>query len=77
MFRFNLAYRHGNGEVEGFSAERLTKEAARDAAVAKAREKASHTPHPFKESGLILSDKGLTADERKTVRADWEIESRV
>jgi hypothetical protein len=76
MYRFGLAYRHGSGEVEGVSASALTSDGARAAAIARAREKAGWTPHPFDERRLIFSLTGLTADERATVKSDWEIDCR-
>ncbi len=75
--RFDLAYRHGNGEVEGFSAGSFTSAAdAQERAIARVRAKAAHTPHPFDAARLIFSPRGLTADELATVRADWKLEER-
>ena len=79
---FRLAYRHGNGEVEGFAAmasgsdkaKKATIAKAREKAVAKAREKASWTPTPFDPARLIESETKLTAEERATVKADWVLE---
>lgn len=71
MIRFNLGYRHGNNEVEGFSAFRFDATAARAAAITMAREKAKNTPHPFDESRLIFSPAGLTPAEKNLLKADW------
>lgn len=73
MFHYFLAYRHGNGEVEGFAATRFTRERAQAACEAAIREKVSHTPHAFDPARVIRSKDGITDAEFETIKADWKI----
>ena len=72
MYEFRLAYRHGNGEIEGFTGAGSNIKAARRNAILRAEEKAGHTPHPFDPARLIENADELTPDERATVRTDWK-----
>lgn len=79
MYTHNLAYRHSNGEIEGFSFTALS-----DAATAERLCRASMvekvtichehgTGHPFDESRVIHSDVGLPRHERARLRRDWRV----
>lgn len=76
MYEFRLAYRHGNGEVEGFVGVGSTTATARRAAVNKATAKAAVTGTAFDPARLVERAAGLSADELKLVREDWTISAR-
>ena len=71
MIRFNIGYRWGNGEVEGFSAFRFGAPAAEAAAIAEIQDKCKTIDQPFDASQLIRDAKGLTAAERDRLKEDW------
>ena len=72
MTRYNIAYRHENGEVEGFSGFAFMgePEAEKDA-IRHARRKCEDIGQTFDLSRLIRSPKELTRAELETVKADW------
>lgn len=74
MTRVNLAYRHTNGEVEGFSGWAFTGATLADAdAVRRVREKCESAGIPFSPARILRSPAGLTPSEVATVRADWKL----
>jgi len=76
MYVFKLAYRHENGEIEGFAASAFSQSAAERNALNKVRAKVREIRQTFDESRVIRSDKGLTPDEKKQVRADWRVSDK-
>ena len=70
MTRVNLAYRHANGEVEGFSGWAFTGATLADAdAVKRVREKCESAGIPFAPSRILRTPAGLSAAELATVRS--------
>lgn len=75
MFTFNLAYRHNNGDVEGFAGVGFTKKTAEvDARRQLARK--LEIIRPFNEPLQINSDQILTKEkcspeEMASIRQDW------
>lgn len=76
MFIYRMAYRHENGEVEGFAGCGFTEEAAEKDAHRKAGVKCEGIGKPFSLARCINTKAGLTGEEMATVRADWEISAR-
>ncbi len=74
MFVVNLAYRHTNGDVEGFQGVGSTKAAAnRDALNQLYRKLASfQPPEQADPTRLITRESELTTDELASVRRDWK-----
>lgn len=72
MIRTNYAYRHQNGEVEGFSAFRFMQYQSEAACVQAIKEKCEEIGQPYDETRLIKSRDGVTAKEWKTIKADWK-----
>lgn len=73
MIRFNIAYRHGSGEVEGFSAFRFTSDAAEQAAIGLIQEKLALQGQAYDAKRLIRRFKGLTKAEARQLKADWHL----
>ena len=74
MTRVNLAYRHANGDIEGFSGWAFTGAPLADAdAVKRVREKCESACIPFAPSRILRSPAGLTPEDLATVRADWKL----
>jgi hypothetical protein len=76
MYFFHIAYRHHNGEVEGFTGTGFTKESARRHAEAKVRDKVVNgCLRPYDPNRLILSKVGLSPAEIATLIDDWKIDA--
>lgn len=75
MFKFQLAYRHANGEVEGFVGLGFSESTARRKAEDAARQKVSSIRESFNFNRLIFSESGLSGDEIEIVKKDWALES--
>jgi len=73
MIRFNIAYRHANGELEGFSAFRFTADAAEQAAIAEIQAKLAIVKIAYDPSRLVRSFAKLTKAEKRQVKADWHL----
>jgi len=72
MFICNLAYRHINGDVEGFSACALTSKArAEEICIESMQRKTEDIGQVFSALRVIRSSKGLTREEITTIKADW------
>jgi len=73
MIRFNIAYRHANGELEGFSAFRFSSDAAEQAAIGLIQEKLAFQGAAYDPSRLVRSFAKLTKPEKRQVKADWHL----
>lgn len=73
MFEYKLAYRHANGEVEGFVGTGFTESAAQRNAEVKAANKCIDARLPFEWNNLIYSPKNLTKTEMEVVQNDWKL----
>ena len=73
MIRYNIAYRHTNGEVEGFTATRFAEDRAEQACLETIRIKCRKMGHTFDPKRIISNTRELTKKELKTVQADWQI----
>ena len=76
MFQCNLAYRHENGEIEGFVGHALyDKAAAERDCITQMQRKCDMIrgfgKTPFSMDRVIRSDTGLTAAEIAQLRQDW------
>lgn len=78
VYTHQLAYRHDNGEVEGFKGSDITgdKAKAKADAIQQVRRKCEAIGQPFNPSRLIENEKGLTDAEIRIVRNDWKVEVR-
>jgi hypothetical protein len=74
VYVYRLAYRHQNGEVEGFVGVGFEKKTAERAAVMKALAKVRAIGQVFRADGVIRRDDGLSPDEVAQVRQDWKTE---
>lgn len=73
----NLAYRHDNGEHEGFAGTSLSgPEDARRHAIGKAIAKCESIGRTFDPGRIIESDKGLSREVYDQLREDWQISRR-
>jgi len=71
---FNLAYRHDNGEHEGFAGTSMvTPGEARRKAISKAVRKCESIGNPFRLERIIESADGLTHEIYEQLREDWRI----
>lgn len=75
MFVHRLAYRHANGEVEGFTGAGFTKQGARQSALNKVMRKCLSLGTPMIVGSLIESPDGLTKEELRAIREDWMTEA--
>jgi hypothetical protein len=74
MIIYRIAYRHANGEVEGFTGSALSGEqAARHNAVRQIQSKCNAIGTVYLAGRTITSFTGLTPEEIKTIQADWKI----
>ena len=79
---FNIAYRHQNGEVEGFRGFGLSAETAQEDAVEQIKRKLKTVEEwnqdgsIYDESRVIRSFDGLTKDERDLIQKDWKANVR-
>ena len=72
-YTYKLAYRHDNGEVEGFVGTAFHQENARRATILKIIEKVVGIGRQFHPDQVIESVDGLTPDEIATIQNDWKI----
>jgi hypothetical protein len=75
VFEFLIAYRHQNGDLEGFAGVGFKPESAQQDAYRKMQQKCFALRQPFVEE-RVVSDKGLAAEDLATIQADWEISRR-
>lgn len=73
MNRMNLAYRHQNGDVEGFSALRFGRAAAEEACYRLIKEKCLALDQSYDPTRVINTHKGLKSDEMKTIQEHWAL----
>ena len=73
MIRTNLAYRHQNGDVEGFSALRFQHDASRQACTQMIKEKCEALGEKFDPTRVINTHKGLNSVEMKTIEEHWAL----
>lgn len=71
MYRHNLAYRHLNGDLEGFSAFRFGKERARAACLQEIRTKCEALQQPYDPARVIKAFGQFSKAEQASVRRDW------
>lgn len=72
MYVSRIAFRHANGEVEGFIGTGFSPEAAEQNADQGIRNKLWSINSPtYSRSRIIRSADGLTPDELATIRRDW------
>ncbi len=72
MYRVNYAYKHENGEIEGFSGFAFGgKDAAKKNCIAAMAAKCSAIQQPFRADRVKKSSIGMSAAEMKIVREDW------
>ncbi len=73
MFIFNIAYRHENGDVEGFTGCAFTsKKAAKTHAIRLIVSKCEAIRRRYDASRLIESSDGLTGEEIKLIQKDFK-----
>ena len=78
MFHYQLAYRHDNGEVEGFVGLGFTKANARDNAISQITTKIIdvlrvHKPETFFHPDRVIEgEASLTPAELEQVKQDWK-----
>jgi hypothetical protein len=72
-YTHKLAYRHDNGEVEGFVGTAFHQENARRATILKIIEKVVSIGRQFHPGQVIESVDGLTPNEIATIQSDWKI----
>jgi hypothetical protein len=77
VIRFNIGYRWGNGDVEGFSAFRFGEQAAEAAAIGEIQNKCKAIDQRYDASQLIRDAKGLTPAERDRLKEDWHTYDRL
>lgn len=76
MFRYQIGYRHKNGEVEGFSATAFSVNSAKQRAIRLIRNKlhdAFNPPQELEPKRLLISRDQVTADEWEQLKADWKL----
>lgn len=77
MFECRLAYRFGNGDIEGFTGCGSTKESAERNCIAQMRRKISTIVSLvcpdviFTEANVIRSSSGLTKAQQAQIKKDW------
>lgn len=71
MYEYRLAYRHTDGEVEGFVGRGLTREGAAESALTKILEKVSSIGDKFNKDNVYKNKDKLSAREMEQVRVDW------
>ncbi len=75
MFKYNLAYRYQNNEVEGFVGYGLTKEGAYNNAVHKIKDKLQSFNETFVVNNAIMDFSGLSEEEVRFIKDDWMLKS--
>lgn len=73
MKHYCVAYRHENGEIEGFAATRFDAARAKEAAMKCMRAEIEAKGLTFNPDRIVESSKGLSAAERVTLQRDWRI----
>lgn len=76
MYTYNLAYRHANGEIEGFTGTGTNREAAEMDARRKVRTKVQAIRETFCPGAVFVSHDGLTQADLDLLEADWRISAR-
>jgi hypothetical protein len=76
MIICRLAYRHANGELEGFAGCGSTPQAACAHAERKIASKLACCRLAFDRARIVRSANGLSKEEMATLRADWKISER-
>ena len=76
MIRTNYAYRHINGEVEGFSAFAFTETASKRLCLQMIIAKCAGICQPFKIENVVFDDKeaakAFTRQEMLIIQDDWK-----
>ncbi len=74
MHTYRLAYRHDNGEVEGFVGNAFTDAATAERnAIRAVTEKCTAIGKAFNHRRILRSFDGLTAVEEALIRQDWGV----
>jgi hypothetical protein len=73
MYRFQLAYRFLDGSVMGFVQGDFSKEAAETACHRDIIKRCVLNNETFDRSRVIMSSKGLSKDEIRSIEHDWHI----
>lgn len=81
MFRVQLAYRHKNGDVEGFVGFGFTEDGAEQDCIRQMTYKCAVIRDSRPDSGydatrIIREDTGLSNDEMENIRKDWSSGAR-
>ena len=79
MYQHTIAYRHQNGNVEGFKGFGFTPKSAEADALNQIQLKLSFYVNPplrLNPDGVITDDTQLTLDELEGVRQDWHSKAR-
>lgn len=87
MYVYRVAYRHENGDVEGFVGTGINETAAKQDAYRKIRQKITFLASIQEKSGLecsveinperlCVSGAGLTAEELESIKNDWKVSER-
>lgn len=72
MFTARIAYRHENGQVEGFLGTALQSASAADAAAQRLiQSKVADIGGNYDPQRIIRHESVVTGDELKMIRADW------
>lgn len=74
MIRYQIAYRHENGEVEGFVGYAFSNpDKARSNAIQQVRDKVLAIGGTYYENRLIESTAGLHGKDFDTIKRDWKL----
>lgn len=77
MFKFSLAYRYLNGDVEGFVGTALSSAPqARNDAIRKLQNKLAGLHEQYYPERLITDPSGLTKNELDVIQDDWIVSDR-
>lgn len=76
MYIFRMAYRHSNGEVEGFCGCGSSQAAAERDAERKVRSKCLALDQIYDRNRRIDSVRGVDKAEMEIIRADWKVSER-
>jgi hypothetical protein len=75
MFECRLAYRHLNGEVEGFHACSFQGfDTSKRLVILKIIDKCNAMMQVYDPTRVITGDAGLSESEMKTIRDDWKLD---
>jgi hypothetical protein len=75
MWVTQRAYRHANGEVEGFRASALTRKGSEGRVMRAIQDKCKAIGVPFDPERVIYGHEPLTTAEREQIQADWILQS--